>query len=564
MSDFDVLIIGQGLAGSCLAWSLHWTGRRVVIVDRGEEITASRIAAGLITPVTGRRMAPTNGYKESYRQAAAFYRRIEREQNCRLFEEKPAIRRFVHADEQNAFEQKHGGADIRFATLKDDAGRVTGIEMREAARLNVPQFLDVTRQHFSSLGQYRTSELNPDADIVVDEGGVFVASLDIHSSCVVWCQGYQAIRNRWFPAIPDGPAKGEILRVRLSDHREDRVVHKGVWLVPTGSEADAGLFLLGATYDRTSLNNDPTTSGREELLSGLQQITAETPIVMDHVAAVRAGMKRRRPILGPHPDSDRVFVLNGLGSRGALLAPVAAQALTALMSGEPISGDQYEVLDILPDKSHAELVTGSNSHPKSLTQLAHNVIRRIVQPGDTVIDATAGNGNDTQMLATLVGAAGRTIAIDIQQSAIDSTSDRLAKAGRLVDLRLADHARELETLQSSGLRVKAVMFNLGYLPGSDQQITTAGDSTRTAIQVASEMLLPGGAVTIIAYRGHAGGLEEAAAVEQWTAELPADHFETTLIEGDPAKATSPVLFVVRRVRRGASPLSPSPTCSDPG
>ena len=219
------------------------------------------------------------------------------------------------------------GSDIRFATLTDDAGKVTGIEMRDAARLNVPQFLDVTRQYFSSLGQYRTSELNPDADIVVDDSGVFVASLDIHSSCVVWCQGYQAIRNRWFPAIPDGPAKGEILRVRLSDHREDRVVHKGVWLVPAGSDADETLFLLGATYDRANLNNDPTTSGREELLWGLKQMTAETPAVVDHVAAVRAGMKRRKPILGPHPDSDRVFVLNGLGSRGALLAPVAAQAL---------------------------------------------------------------------------------------------------------------------------------------------------------------------------------------------------------------------------------------------
>ena len=108
------MIVGQGLAGSCLAWSLHWAGRRVVIVDRGDKITASRIAAGLITPVTGRRMAPTNGYKESYRQAAAFYRRIEREQNCQLLDEKPAIRRFVNADEQRAFEQKHGGVRYSF------------------------------------------------------------------------------------------------------------------------------------------------------------------------------------------------------------------------------------------------------------------------------------------------------------------------------------------------------------------------------------------------------------------------------------------------------------------
>ena len=555
LSDPDVLIVGQGIAGSCMAWALHWAGRRVMIVDRGEPITASRIAAGLITPVTGRRMVPMHGYKESFRYAAAFFRRIERELNCLFLDEKPAIRQFVNHDEQCAFEKKLCGSDVRFATLKDDVGRVTGIEMLGAARLNVPRFLEQTRQYFASLGRYQQAELNPDTDIVINQSGVLVAGLDIRSACVVFCQGYQPIRNCWFPTIPDGPAKGEILRVRLADRSENKVIHKGVWLVPDGSEADEASFLLGATYDRVHLNDEPTTAGREELLSGLKHITAETPVVIDHVAAIRAGMKRRKPIIGPHPDSDRVFVLNGLGSRGALLAPVAAQALTDLICGNAICVDQHDVFDVLPGKSATEPAATNSSRPKSLTQLAHNVIRRIVQPGDTVIDATAGNGNDTQMLATLVEAIGRTIAIDIQQSAIDSTSNRLAKAGLTADLRLGDHASELRKLQSSGLCVKAVMFNLGYLPGSDQQTTTLPTSTRAAIQSASEMLLPQGAVTIIAYRGHAGGLEEAAIVEQWIAELPADCFETFRMEGDPTQATSPVLFVVRTVNRGVASLS---------
>ena len=188
-------------------------------------------------------------------------------------------------------------------------------------------------------------------------------------------------------------------------------------------------------------------------------------------------------------------------------------------------------------------------------QLAHNVIRRVVRPGDTVIDATAGNGNDTRMLATLVGNFGCTIAIDIQQSAIEITSDRLAKAGLTADLRLADHASELTKLHTSGLRVKAVKFNLGYLPGSDKQIATAGNSTLAAIQIASDILLAGGAVTIIAYRGHAGGLEEATIVEQWIAELPTHCFETSRIEGDPTNPTSPVLFVVRNASRGGTLLA---------
>jgi len=526
-----------------------------MMVDRGEEITASRIAAGLITPVTGRRMAEAYRFEECYRHAAAFYRRIERELNCQLLDEKPAIRRFMNDGELTIFEQKLSSSDSRFVPLKDETGKVIGIEMRDAARLNVPQFLEQTRQYFSSLGQYRQAELNPDTDIVVNKSGMSVASLDVRSSAVVYCQGHQAIRNRWYPQIPDGPAKGEILRVRLSDYGEGRVVHKGIWLVRDTCEDNDSIFLVGATFDRDTLNNQPTAAGRQELLEGLKQLTAETPVVIDHVAAVRAGMKRRKPVVGQHPDNESVFVLNGLGSRGALLAPVAAQALTDLMAGEPISRDLYKVIDFLPGNFHTQPANSEIIRPKSLTQLAHNVIRRVVRPGDTVIDATAGNGNDTRMLATLVGNFGCTIAIDIQQSAIEITSDRLAKAGLTADLRLADHASELTKLHTSGLRVKAVMFNLGYLPGSDKQFTTAANSTRVAIQVASQMLLPGGAITIIAYRGHVGGPEEAAIVEQWIAELPTHCFETSRIEGDPTNPTSPVLFVVRNASRGGTLLA---------
>lgn len=547
MPDFDVLIIGQGLAGSCLAWSLHWAGQRSMIVDRGERVTASRVAAGLITPLTGRRLARAPRYEESYRQASAFYHRIEREQNLQLLTEKPAIRMFVNDEERRLFEQRFSTSDIDVAAMTNDCGKVFGIEMRNAARLNVRRFLDQTRLCFSSLGQYQQADLNADADIQVTDDRVCVASLNICASAVVFCQGWQPSMNHWFPEIPDGPAKGEILRVKLTNYAEDKVVHQGVWIVPESREDSVGSFLVGATYDREQLNQEPTINGRQKLLSGLQQITDATPEVIEHVAAVRAGTKRRKPSLGQHPEHDRVFVLNGLGSRGALLAPIAADVLKSMLLSDLVCKDLTGIIDILPGKSQIDFGSKASQRPKSLTQLAHNVIRRNVQQGDIVIDATAGNGNDTQLLASLVGASGRTIAIDIQRSAIESTSSRLERAGLIADLRLVDHAIELDSLQSAGLHVKAVMFNLGYLPGSDKQITTGSISTRAAIHAASQMLKPGGVVTIIAYRGHAGGLEEATVVEQCLAELPTDQYQTSRIDGDSNNPTSPVLFVVRKI-----------------
>lgn len=551
MPERDVLIIGQGLAGSCVAWSLHWTGRRVVLVDRGEEITASKIAAGLMTPVTGRRLVPTPRYAELHRQSVEFYRRIESEMHCRLLVEKPAIRQFLNDNERTIFQQKLQPCGSQFIPINDGMGCLTGFEMRDAARLYVSQFLEQTRLHFASIGRYHRTELNIDADIVIHEGGATVARLGIHDADIVFCQGYQQIRNPWYPAIPDSPARGEILRIKLSDYHEDAVVHKGVWLVPDTSDSGEAVFLVGATYDRNRLDNTPTTTGRTELLTGLRQITAGPVEVLAQVAAVRAGTKRRRPVVGRHPDIHCLFLLNGLGSHGALLAPVAARALNDLICDIPLHDDLDDVIDFLPAKHRTRSTTDKIRRPKSLTQLAHNVIRRIAQPGDTVIDATAGNGNDTHFLATLVGTTGVTIAIDIQQSAIDAASKRLADSGLTADFRLADHAMVLEYLKSSELVVRAVMFNLGYLPGSDKQITTTGTSTQTAIQCACDLLSPGGAITIIAYRGHTGGIEETLLVEQLIFELPVNRYETSRIEGDPGNPTSPVLFIVKKSNPGS-------------
>ena len=546
MSDFDILIVGQGLAGSCVAWALHWAGRRVVVVDRGEQITASKIAAGLITPVTGRRLVPTHRYDESCRHAVDFYQQIERELDCQLLEQKPAIRQFQNDDEQRIFEQKLNAGDGRFAPAIGPAGRIVGFEMRDSARLDVASFLERTRQYFTSLGQYQQADLDIDADVVIGKDGVSINRLGLRCSGVVFCQGYQDTKNCWYPAVPDGPAKGEILRVHLSDYHRDSVIHKGVWLVPDKLIDGKRSYLVGATYDRDTLNNTPTKEGQEELLISLKQIAEETPAVIDHVAAVRAGTKRRKPVVGQHPDRGCIFVLNGLGSHGSLLAPVASQVVRDLIHGASIKEELYEVLDILPGKPQSLKTSAEFARPRSLTQLAHNIVRRIVRPGDTAIDATAGNGNDTQLLANLTGPSGRTIAIDLQQLAIDATTARIEKAGLTAEYWLADHASELAQLKSSGVSARVIMFNLGYLPGSDKQIVTTRPSTIAAIQFASEMLLPGGAVTIIAYRGHAGGVEEATAVEQLIAELPIDEYETSRIEGDSDNPASPVLFVARR------------------
>lgn len=158
-----------------------------------------------------------------------------------------------------------------------------------------------------------------------------------------------------------------------------------------------------------------------------------------------------------------------------------------------------------------------------LTDLAHQSWAAFLRPGSWVVDATAGNGHDTEFLAKAVSPDGRVFAIDIQQVAIQATATRLEKAGLLdrVTLIREDHSR-MRNVLACGIRsrIDLVCFNLGYLPHGDKAVTTTRESTLSALHEALLLLNPDGALSVIAYRGHAGALEEAEMVERFFTKLP--------------------------------------------
>ncbi len=149
---------------------------------------------------------------------------------------------------------------------------------------------------------------------------------------------------------------------------------------------------------------------------------------------------------------------------------------------------------------------------------ANSLISQALQPGDLAVDATAGNGNDTLHLARLVGAQGLVHAFDVQADALDSSRRRLEQEG--LEARVVFHQTGHEHMQScipatQHGAVKAVMFNLGYLPGSDKQVITHPETTLPALRSALELLAPGGGISVLCYTGHPGGADEAEQVERW-------------------------------------------------
>ncbi|WPJ93962.1 class I SAM-dependent methyltransferase [Coraliomargarita algicola] len=153
-----------------------------------------------------------------------------------------------------------------------------------------------------------------------------------------------------------------------------------------------------------------------------------------------------------------------------------------------------------------------------LTQKVHQRLTAHLKAGDLAIDATAGNGYDTLYLAQTVSENGHVIAIDIQEAALQSTQAKLthAKLNDRVELHCTDHATYLQELcNSHTAKVSSILFNLGYLPGSDKSVQTLPSSTEKALQASLQLLQPNGLLCVTAYRGHPGGIEESQVVENW-------------------------------------------------
>ncbi|GAB6926847.1 class I SAM-dependent methyltransferase [Paenibacillus sp. JCM 10914] len=188
----------------------------------------------------------------------------------------------------------------------------------------------------------------------------------------------------------------------------------------------------------------------------------------------------------------------------------------------------------------------------SVLSFAHKLIMDRVHPGDIAIDATAGTGADTLLLAQRAGRSGQVYALDIQDEALRLTQERLDRASLTnlaqVSLLLGSHA-DMKTLipEHEHGQVSAVMFNLGYLPAdiADKRVITETDSTLIALETAIGLLRPGGVVTIVLYPGHAGGEREAAAVESWTASLPSSSVQTVMYRGL-QRSEAPYLIAIER------------------
>jgi glycine/D-amino acid oxidase-like deaminating enzyme len=179
MNDWDVIIVGQGLAGTTLAWHLNWRGARVLLIDRDEDFTSSKIAAGLITPITGQRLVKTWRFDELWNSAKSFYEKVEQLTATPFFRLTSQVRLFANEKEPSRFaERKFDGDEIEQPVPLIDShsfhNLLGGFQMNQSAQLNVSDFLTASRTYFEKNNAWLKADVQA-SDIAIQSDGIVLA-----------------------------------------------------------------------------------------------------------------------------------------------------------------------------------------------------------------------------------------------------------------------------------------------------------------------------------------------------------------------------------------------------
>lgn len=336
--QIDVLIVGQGLAGSLLAWRLLTSGIKVVVVDNAA-CNASRVAAGLLNPVTGQRLVKTHGVDDYLPEAMLLYRQLSIQFQQNFFVAKPMWRVLVSTKLRQLAEQRLTDAayqDYLEAIVDREAtipirAEYGLLRQRNTGYLRTVPLLDNIRDWLTAHRAYLESEFDYN-ELKLLPG---LRWRQFNPAHIVFCEGYRVQHNPWFGPLPLQPAKGEILRCRGDVNDSNAIVNYGYWMIPE----DNGEFKTGASFDTKHVDLCKTDPARQSLLNALAQVIPKLAgsEVIEQSVGIRPATLDKQPFVGAHPRYPNLHIFNGFGAKGSLVIPFFARRLLEnLRNGIPL------------------------------------------------------------------------------------------------------------------------------------------------------------------------------------------------------------------------------------
>lgn len=333
----DYIIIGQGLAGSAVAIQLLQRQKKILVIDQPLRNTSSNIAAGLFNPITGKKMVKTWLADKLFPYLHTHYRAVETLTGKKFFNPMPLYRPFLSYEEQNEWMAKSAEPQFQgfignvftqstYSGIHDPFG---GLLLKQCGYLDTRNYVESVR----TVLQRDAFFLGEDAD----EQDLFVGDDEIQyrnftADKIIFCCGTH--QNKWFQWLPIRPLKGEAIRIETA-YPEELIINRGVYMVPANVP---GEWRVGATYNFQDNKPVVTEKAKTELSEKLQELVSFPFNIVGQEWGFRPTTPDRRPIMGKHPDHTRVYVFNGMGTKGVSLAPFFSDVLIrSIENKEPLN-----------------------------------------------------------------------------------------------------------------------------------------------------------------------------------------------------------------------------------
>lgn len=320
------LIVGGGIAGLTNAYFLLQEGQKVTLIDNDKNVSTA-VAAGQINPMVFRRMTKSWRVDECLPFASSFFEHLDRGCSGKLIMRSSIRRMFSHEQEKDLWIKKQDDpkfADYLTPLTEEDrlfaqAKNICGSgRVKNSYYVNSQVFIQHLRDHIQahSSGTFLIDEVDHsqfDIEAKNYKGEIFDA--------ILFCEGYRNRYNPWFGKLPVNRTKGQILTIESETIYRLESLNRKCFLLPQGD----GTFRVGSTYEWDSENLEITPEARQEIENNLQSLVDDKYRVVDQKAGIRPTTADRRPIIGEHPKHQGVYIFNGLGTKGYLLAPLLAR-----------------------------------------------------------------------------------------------------------------------------------------------------------------------------------------------------------------------------------------------
>lgn len=339
--QIDFLIIGQGISGTWLSYYLHQQHRSFLVIDNNQPNAPSRLAAGIINPITGRRHAITWMADELLPFVWNEYNALGDALEINAISQKNIIDFFPDPQMRLSFQQRTA-EKVAYLSISEEENQYRGYfnydfgfgEIKPVYTAHLEHILPAWRKKLEINQQILVENFDPALLVVQDD---HISYKHITARKIIFCDGSSSADSAYFKNLPFAPNKGEALILEIPDLPAAHIYKKGLSLVPL---AEKGHWWVGSAYEWNFDHLEPTAAFREKATLLLNQWLKVPFRITGHVAGNRPATLERRPFAGWHPLYPAVGILNGMGTKGCSLAPYFAKELVQqITDNRPLSAE---------------------------------------------------------------------------------------------------------------------------------------------------------------------------------------------------------------------------------